>query len=197
MPVPTAAGVALHGGWAIAVSVTTSSNGPVVIDRRRLELAAPGLPSHPYHHEALELGRAEGEALIREVREAVLERTRCALRSLRNDLAASFNLAALALRESRPLPGTLAAILASRSVYIADSEMYRDAMHDAGSELGLKIFLHPKDREFEFAAEVDTDASDVAHRIRNWRKALGPPWQKDHHAAAAAAIGALARLSAA
>jgi hypothetical protein len=196
--VPTAAvGVASHNGWAIAVSLTTGSDGPVVIDRRRFELAAPELPSQPYHHEGKELDLAELEALVLQVRKAVSERARGALRVLRDDLAASFDLVALALRVSRPLPGTLAQVLASQAVNIADSEMYRDAVHDAARELGLRIFSYPKGEEFEFAAQaINADGSDVSQRIRNWRKALGPPWQKDHHAAAAAAIGALARLSA-
>src|SRR5262245_13800570 len=97
---PAAAGAVLHNGWAIVVTVTASDDGPRVIDRRRLELADPELPSQPYHHEALELDLAEGEALILQVRKAVSERARRALFSLRDDLAASFDLAALAFRES-------------------------------------------------------------------------------------------------
>jgi hypothetical protein len=194
---PAAAGVVLHYGWAIAVSVTAGDDGPVVVDRRRLELADPELPSAPYHHEALDLDLAEGEALIQQVREAVSERARRALLALRDDLAGSFDLAALAFRESRPIPATLAKVLASQALYIADSEIYRDAMQAAVSDLGLKVFSYRKSEEFEFAAQsMNTDARDLAERIRNWRKALGPPWQKDHHAAAAAAMGALARLSA-
>jgi hypothetical protein len=194
---PAAAGAVLHNGWAIVVSVTMRDDGPVVIDRRRLELADPELPSQPYHHEALDLDLAEGEALIRQVRKAVAERARQALHALRGDLAASSDLAALAFRESRPIPATLAAILGTQALYIADSEIYRDAMQIAVSELGLKVFSFRKSEEFEFAAQsMNTDARDLAERIRSWRKALGAPWQKDHHAAAAAAMGALARLSA-
>lgn len=192
----SAAGVVVHNGWAIVVSLATGDEGPVVLDRRRFELADPDLPSNPYHHEALELEVAEGEALILEVRKAVSERARQALGVLRNDLAASCGLHALAIRESRPLPGTLAEILRSRALYIADSEIYRDAMHDAASQLRLRMFLYPKGGEFEFAAQaIGIDAGNVAQRMRSWRKALGPPWQKDHHASAAAAMGALARLS--
>ncbi len=192
-----AVGIALHNGWAIAVSVTAQSDGPVVVDRRRLELADPELPSQPYHHEALELELREGEALVSEVRRAVSERARRALADLRSDLEI-FDLAALALREPRPLPATLAEVLASRkALYIADSEIYRDAVHDAASELGIMVLSYAKAEEFEFAGQaVDSNANDVAKLVRSWRAALGPPWQKDHQAAAVAAMGALARLPA-
>jgi hypothetical protein len=193
---PAAAGISLHSGWAIVVSVATRGDGPVVIDRRRLDLTPPELPSQPYHHEALELDLAQGQALVLEVRQAVSERARTALQGLQNDVAASFDLVALALRVSRPLPATLAGVLASRARYIADSEIYRDAMHNAAIALGLRVFEHPKAEEFEFGAQaLNTDPADLAERVRNWRKVLGPPWQQDHHAAAAAAIGALARAS--
>jgi hypothetical protein len=191
-----AAGAIIHDGWAIVVAVATGGEAPVVIDRRRFELADPDLPGNPYHHEALELELAEGEALILEVRRSVSERARQMLGTLRRDLSASCGLGALAVRESRPLPGTLAEILRSQTLYIADSEIYRDAMHDAARDLGLTVFLYPKAGEVEFAAHaIGADARGVAQRIRNWRKALGPPWQKDHRAAAAAAMGALAGLS--
>jgi len=195
---PAAAGAVLHYGRAIVVSVTTNDEGPVVIDRRSFELADPELPSAPYHHEALELDLAEGEALILQVRKAVCERARRSLETLRNDLAASsFDLTAVAFRESRPIPATLAEILGTQALYIADSEIYRDAMQFAASELALRVFSYRKSEEFAFAAQsTNADARDLAERIRNWRKALGAPWQKDHHAAAAAAMGALARLSA-
>jgi len=186
----------LHSGWAIAVSAALGSDGPVVIDRRRLELAPSDLSSQPYHHDAIRLSLAEGEALVLKVRSAVLDRARRSLQALRDDLAASFDVAGLALRSSRPLPGTLAEILTSRALYIADSEMYRDAIHDAARELGLRIFLHAKAGELEFAAQaLNTTAGDVAQNVQAWRKTLGPPWQRDHRAAAAAALGALGGLS--
>ena len=190
---PAAAGAVLHYGLAIVVSLTTGDHGPEVIDRRRLELADPELPSAPYHHEALELDLAAAEALILQVRKAVSERARQALQTLRDDLAGSFDLTAIAFRESRPIPATLAAILGTQALYIADAEIYRDAMQFAASELGLQVFSFRKSEEFEFAAQsTNTNAQELAEHIRNWRKALGAPWQKDHHAAAAAAMGALA-----
>jgi hypothetical protein len=193
---PAVAGVTLHSGWAIVVSVARDAGGFRVVDRRRFTLAPRDLPSQPYHHEALELDLADGEALVLKVRHAVSEQACRELRALRDDLAPSFGLVAAAFRESRPIPAAFPQVLATRAVYIADAEIYRDAMHHAAGELGVKVFSFPKSQEFEFGAPaVDTDAAGLADRIRSWRRTLGPPWQKDHHAAAAAAIGALARAT--
>jgi hypothetical protein len=41
-------GIAHHLGWAVAV---TASSEHAVVDRRRVELIEPGLPSAPIHHE--------------------------------------------------------------------------------------------------------------------------------------------------
>jgi hypothetical protein len=45
-------GIAHHLGWAVAV---TASAGHVVVDRRRIELIEPGLPTAPVEHEARHL----------------------------------------------------------------------------------------------------------------------------------------------
>ena len=41
-------GIAHHLGWAVAVTATSDHE---VVDRRRIELIEPGLPSAPIHHE--------------------------------------------------------------------------------------------------------------------------------------------------
>lgn len=189
---PTAAvGLVTHYGRAIAVSVTAGSE-PVVVDRRELDLSPAGLPSAPYHHEGPELPLADAEALIAKVRAAVATRARDALRTLREDLADTADVNILAIRESRPMLATLADILGSRAVYIADAELYRDAVHDAAVALGLAVVVYPKDDELASAARaLKSDVGALAERIRGWRKIVGPPWQKDHHAAAAAALSAL------
>jgi hypothetical protein len=41
-------GIAHHLGWAVAVTASTDHE---VVDRRRMELIEPGLPTAPIHHE--------------------------------------------------------------------------------------------------------------------------------------------------
>jgi hypothetical protein len=47
-------GIAHHFGWAVAV---TASADHRVVDRRRIELIEPGVPTAPIHHEGNRDGR--------------------------------------------------------------------------------------------------------------------------------------------
>jgi hypothetical protein len=178
----------------ILVAVAAHDGHPVVVDRRRVELADPELPSQPYHHEALDLDLGAAEELIRVVKQSVSSWARKALAQLRSDLESSSDVAALTLREPRTLPSTLTEILASRpALYIADSEMYREALHQAAQDLSIPVVSHPRSGEFELGARaLDIGSDELSTFVRSQRKTLGPPWQKDHHTATAAAIGALA-----
>ena len=103
---------------------------------------------------------------------------------------------ALVLPEPRLLPKSLAETLASRkSTYVADGEMYLEALSRAARLLGIAIFTHPRSHEFEFASRAMA-ISRVARSefVLGIRKTLGAPWQKDHQTATAAALGGLARL---
>jgi hypothetical protein len=81
-------GIAHHLGWAVAVTATAEHT---VVDRRRLELIEPGLPSAPTHHEGgpHELHRsgpplddAELATLVARVRTSVARSTDRALDEL-------------------------------------------------------------------------------------------------------------------
>src|SRR3954452_23902141 len=81
-------GIAHHFGWAVAV---TASADHEVVDRRRMELIEPGLPSAPVHHEGgPHLLHREGEPLdddalaplVAEVRASVVRATSVALDEL-------------------------------------------------------------------------------------------------------------------
>ena len=186
----------MHNGWAVLVTVAADRGAPVVVDRRRVELMGSELPSQPYHHEALDLELQAAEELVREVKESALLHARDALSQLRADLATRCALAGLVLRQPRPLPETLAEILESHpATLIADAEMYLAALSGAAEELGISAETHPRSGELDFAAGSLGESSDrVSDFVSGLRATLGPPWQKDHKSAAAAAMGSLARL---
>lgn len=79
-------GVADHNGWAVCVTVAASRGLPVVIDRRRIDLIEPGVPSQPYHHETVGMPRREAERLVLRVRESVTRTTLARLSELRDEL---------------------------------------------------------------------------------------------------------------
>ena len=81
-------GVAHHLGWAVAV---TSSADHKVVDRRRIELIEPGMPTAPIHHKggpdvlhrpAKPLDDSALAALVADVRASVVRAASAALDEL-------------------------------------------------------------------------------------------------------------------
>jgi hypothetical protein len=69
-------GVADHFGWTVVVTATADHR---VVDRRRIELIEPGLPTAPIHDEGHRLAVAATAALVAKVRAAVVRATSAAL----------------------------------------------------------------------------------------------------------------------
>jgi hypothetical protein len=189
-------GVADHNGWAVCVTVAASRGVPVVVDRRRLELVEPGIPSQPYHHETLRMPPAEGERLVARVRESVLRTTFERLKELRDELQPPYSIVAMTLRVP-PLsfvPVTVAEAHQSYNVTCrADGMMYHDALSIAARRLKLDVQLQARGEEMSRAAgRLDVSAEELEQFLQRLGEAVGRPWQKEHRLAAAAAIAVLA-----
>ncbi|MYD88420.1 MAG: hypothetical protein F4Y14_21025 [Acidobacteria bacterium] len=78
-----AIGASDHYGRAELVTLAVRDAVPVFLDRRRVELIDNGLPSAPYHHEALALDIGAAIDLVNRVRRSVAEHARAALSTLR------------------------------------------------------------------------------------------------------------------
>jgi hypothetical protein len=72
-------GIAHHLGWAVAV---TASAGHEVVDRRRIELIEPGMPTAPMEHEAKPLNDDAATRMVAEVRASALRATSASLDQL-------------------------------------------------------------------------------------------------------------------
>jgi hypothetical protein len=172
------AGIADHAGWAVVVCV---ANGEA-IDRRRIELLEPGLPSMPYHHNAQGLPADEAEALIARVRRSAALHAANALAAL------PANVHAIAIRKRPPLPATVTERIASYYAQTrADGVMYRDVLAEAALTRGWSVIEYETNTVFREAAQA-LRLDDISVRLDEIGKALGPPWQKDHRLAAAAAM---------
>ncbi len=200
---PAVVGIADHRGWAILVCVAARKGVPVLLDRRRIELVAAGLPHQPYHHEVAELDTADAEQLVRRVAESAATHAQAALSQLRDDLGSQYRLVAISVWEgpTRPLPETFAEVQKSETALLAaDGIMYRKALCDAARDLGIEVARHPRGAETARAAlALGVDPARVEVFLGDVGRALGPPWRKEHRSAAAAAIGVLgqhARLDA-
>jgi len=195
---PAVVGVADHSGWANLVTVAPGDDGsaPAVIDRRRCQIIGDDLPRQPYHA-ADGLGDAEAERLVEQVVAAACAGAGRALDALLADLAGDHRVVALALRSGgdRPLPGNVAGVLASHSaMHAAEGQLYRDAWVDAAADRGVAVALHARgDALGGAAALLGTTAERLGAVVSTLGRSLGPPWQKEHREAAAAALGELTR----
>ena len=191
-------GVADHNGWAVCVTVAASRGVPLVVDRRRVDLIEPGVPSQPYHHETVGMPLPEAETLVVRVRESVMRTTLARLTDLREELE-SYSIVAMTIRNP-PLsyvPVTVAQAHESYPVMCrADGMMYHDALCTAARQLGIAVELEDRARAIVRAADRLAVSVEALERfLQTTGESLGPPWQKEHRLAAAAAIGVLADRS--
>ena len=184
-------GIAHHLGWAVVV---TAGADHQVVDRRRIELIEPGLPTAPIHHEggphALHRSaeRLDDRALARlvaDVRASAVRATSAAL----NELAATATepIASISVRGwPDDFPNDIAVLRRVPYESRADSVMYCQVMAELAHQRGWLVHSYsPKNIE-NAAACILGDRSDEV--LRGPRTALGPPWSKDHRMALAATI---------
>jgi hypothetical protein len=192
--------VAEHGSAAVLV---TLAPGGELLDRRRIELIDPGLPSHPHHHEgswavgrylqtpgARALSLADAVAIVECVRASAARGARERLDALAATV--SVPIAAIAIRACPVLPSTIAERIADhRAQTVADSVMYREALAAAAEGRGWAVQWYDRDRVFHEAAAA-LGKADFGAVLKAMGRAAGPPWQARHKLAAAAAIAATA-----
>jgi hypothetical protein len=175
-------GVSDHAGWAVLMTV---GRGAKLLDRRRVTLLDDGLPALPYHHEAQVLSDADAIELVNRVRASAERHARTVLDAL------AFPIAAVALRRCPELPPTIPERIANyRAQCVADSVMYRTAIADAARARDWAVAWYDPKRVFADAARALRRPS-IEALLRDTGKALGPPWQKDHRLAMAAAIAGM------
>jgi hypothetical protein len=193
---PCVVAVADHAGWAYVVGIAAPGGQLAVVERRRVTLIDPGLPTMPYHHESLRLREDEANALIGRVRRSIARCTSRSLRGVVGDLAPAFSVVALAIREPvfAGLPGSVAAVRQSyRLQCAADGMMYTLALGRAGRALGLDVDSFRRGEEAaRAAARLDLQPDAVESFVAGAGRPPGPPWTQEHRRAYAAGIASLA-----
>ncbi len=196
----TGVGFRTHSGWAALVAVAGQRRSPTVIDRRRIELADPGIPdsTQPYHAaEGLDL--KEAEELVRRCADAARRLARRALRAAIDDLRERGHDVVgcgLLLGAGRPAT-TLAATLASHAlIHTAEGELFRDALTHASEHCGLPI-TRVRERELYAcgATELGIPVDELQRHLTELGRPIGPPWRQDEKHAALVGWLALAAAS--
>ena len=181
-----------HYARAELVTLALRDAAPVFLDRRRVVLIDEGLPSAPYHHEALELDIVVATDLVNRVRRSV---ARCARAAMSAVLATSD--ARVLILPASPydgLPDALEEVLRSRSLTVAaDGMLYRESLAAAAAELGMDVRRYPRrtDPTLLAAAALGVGVAEVTALIARFGREAGTPWRKDHKLAAAAALSVL------
>lgn len=172
---PTAVGIAEHLGWAWFVSVAVRGGDPVLLDSRRVELVAPGLPCMPFHYDTDGLELAAAQTLSEGARPEHV-------------------IAAIAIRHA-PLPSLPDSVADSRASYTVncrgDGMLYHQAICGAAERLGIRIAFHKRGEEEKLAARsLGVEAGALKRSLADLG-ATASSWTKEHRQAAAAAIAAL------
>lgn len=173
------AGIYDHAGWAIVVCVA----GSKLLDKRRIELVDPGLPSLPHHHPCQHLPIDEAVALVARVRASA---EACSVRALD---ALPKGIGAISIRKRPKLPPTVAERI--RSYYAqtrADGVMFRDALETAALARGWRVHEYEAKTVLAEAAKVLRLRGDIGEWMQDVGRNAGRPWTEDHRLAMAAAI---------
>ncbi|MBI3665764.1 MAG: hypothetical protein HY236_05980 [Acidobacteria bacterium] len=192
-----ALGLRAHSGWAALVAVAGSPDSPVVIDKRRIELADPRIPGslQPYHA-AEGLPLKDAEKLVNRAIDDARRLARQACRAVLDDLREKGHEVigcGILLASGRPLPA-LAATLASHAlIHTAEGELFRDALVHASKHHDLPV-TRVKERELYdgAAAGLGVPAAELLRRVTELGRPLGPPWRQDEKLATLVAWLALA-----
>jgi hypothetical protein len=194
-------GVVEHGNTVVLVTVAP---GGECLDRRQIDLAEPGLSTHPHHHEgSWAVGRylnspwaraitlTDAVALVERVGESAARGAREGLEALA--AAVPMPIASIAIRVCPALPPTTEARIADhRAQAVADSVMYREALATAAEARGWSVSWYDRDRVLDDAAAA-LGRKDIDALLQSMGASVGRPWQAKHRLAAAAAISALER----
>jgi hypothetical protein len=177
----------VHSWEAVVVALSGPAASPIIVHRAQVTLLDDESLREP-HHAAAALPLDEAPALIRSVERAA---TAAAVETIRGFVSSLGSVAAVGVvGGNRKLP-ELPRILAKHALlHAADRALYEQAIIEGATRAGLPVTTIPA------TGSLFADASHVLGvalepSLAALGKSIGPPWQKDHKEAAAAALVAL------
>lgn len=187
-----ALGFQMHSGWGVLVAVSQDTNSVTLLDRRRIVVADPEEHGaiQPYHF-AAQLESSTQEKHLARCAASSCQLAATAIAEVIRELdERRYRIvgAAILLASGRPLP-PLAKILAAHPlIHTAEGEFFRQAVRRACEGLQIPVTAI---RMRELDAGVNK-GSALRRSIAGLGRTVGPPWTRDHKAAALAAALLLA-----
>jgi hypothetical protein len=150
-----------------------------------VELVGEGLPKIPHHSEGQGLPLDEAVRLVERVR---VSAERHAVLALDAVTMAVPRILGIALRKCPQLPGTIAERIKDyRAQNVADWVMYRKALASAAEARGWRVHWYDAKGVFGAAGQA-LRVENIDDYFLQVRRVVGPPWNKDHKLAMAAAM---------
>jgi len=195
-----ALGLRSHSGWAVTVIVGGQLDAPVVIDRRRVEIADPAIggATQPYHA-AAHLDLKKAEEFVKRCADSATQLAERALRALIDDVKEKRHEVlggGILLGSGRAAP-TLATTLASHAlIHTAEGELFRRALTQASERCGLALTAVPE-RELWSRSTLDLHMTldELQRSVAEMGRQIGPPWRQDEKHAALVGWLALAAVA--
>ena len=189
-PVPAAIGLRAHSGWAALVAVAGSPESPVVLDRRRIEIADRSIPAsvQPYHA-AQELGLGRAEKFLERCEDAARSLAQHALRKAIDSLDGGHQVVAcgILLGSGRPALSLDATLASHAAIHTAEGELFRKVLVYASGQCNVPCRgVREKELFACAAAEFQMTTAKLQIRLAEIGKCLGPPWRQDQKYAALA-----------
>ncbi len=195
-----ALGFRVHSGWAALVAVTLEEGAPVVLARERVHLVETFTYEfrQPFHT-AGKMLQGQAREFIERVRDEARRLAHRAVHGLQNDLqkqGIALKRCGLVLASGRPLP-ELEKILASHAlIHTADGELFREAIVDAGTRLGMRTEgIKEKELLERAKTALRMQPAVLLRRVTELGKPFGAPWSQDEKFATLAAWLALVSRS--
>ena len=180
----------VHSWTALVVAVSGSAAAPVVVHREQLELVDEESMREPYHAATM-VPLVDAPSLIRSAADAATAAAEQAVRGLVSSLGA---VAAVGVAGgNRRLPD-LSDILAKHARWHeAERDLFERAIIEGSTRASLPVTTIPATGKL-FSAASDVLGVAIEPVLTAVGKSIGPPWQKHHKEATAAALVALHAL---
>jgi hypothetical protein len=181
---PAAIGFRTHSGWAALMVVAGSPDAPVILERRRIEIADRGIKGsvQPYHA-AKELGIKTAADFL----ERCMDASRSMAKHAIGELAEALKVVrcGIVLGSGRPSPSLEATLASHAAIHTAEGEFFRRALMEASEQCGLSCRgVREKELYAVAGAEFGMSGEVLVRCVNEIGKIIGPPWTQDQKCAA-------------